>query len=214
MSAPFTFEKDSHEESPISVITRGFFDASVSGEAKISAFLKLANELIPLAEVKAPAHEVAGNKLKYGYTWCSGQLGDMFNFCFNANAYVLIGWNFNQGSVNSTNNAGGAYNVSFTPFVQVFGGFNVTVSSYPALVGYGVYLQIVNTQLPTYLTIGQNALCYSSLFSFQPAAIYTQIGTALLQCMWYVTPPQPGICSTVTGPIFQQFFWPLWSGYF
>jgi hypothetical protein len=214
LSAPFTFEKDSHEESPISVITKGFFDPSVSGEAKISAFLKLANELIPLAEVKAPAQEPVGNRLRYGYTWCSGQLGDMFNFCFNANAYILIGWNFGQGSVNSTNNQGGAYNVSFTPYVQVYGGLNVTLSSYPALVGYGIYLQIVNTQLPTSLTIGQNAICYSSLFSFQPGAVYTQIGTALLQCMWYVTPYQSGICSTVTGPIFQQFFWPLWSGYY
>lgn len=72
LSAPFTFEKDSHEESPISVITKGFFDPSVSGEAKISAFLKLANELIPLAEVKAPAQEPVGNRLRYGYTWCSG----------------------------------------------------------------------------------------------------------------------------------------------
>jgi len=165
-SSMISFEKDSNEESPISIITKGFFDPSVSGEAKISAFLKLANELIPLAEVKAPAHETTGNKLKYGYRYCSGQLGDAFNFCFNANAYILIGWTFGQGSINSTNNAGGAYNVSFTPYVQVYGGLNASVSSYPAQVGYGVYLQIVNTALPTYLTLGQNALCYSSLFSF------------------------------------------------
>ena len=57
LSSVIKFEKDSHEESPISIITKGFFDPSVSGEAKISAFLKLANELIPLAEVKAPAFE-------------------------------------------------------------------------------------------------------------------------------------------------------------
>lgn len=161
-----SFEKDSHEESPISVFTKGFFDPTVSGEAKIQAFLRLANELIPLAEVKAPAHETAGNKLKYGYTWCSGQLGDAFDFCFNANAYILIGWNFGQGSVNATNNQGGAYNVSFNPFVQIYGGVNVSVASYPVQVGYGIYLQIVNTQFPTYLTIGQNAICYSSMFSF------------------------------------------------
>lgn len=214
LSAPFTFEKDSHEDSPIGVITRGFFDPSVSGEAKIEAFLRLANELIPLAEVKAPAEEPIGNKLSYGFYRCTGQLGDMFNACFNANAYILIGWTFAQGASASSNGAGYAYNVTFTPYVQVYGGFNATVSSYPALVGYGIYLQLVNTMLPTYLTLGQDAICYSSLFSFQPAAVYTQIGTALLQCMWYVTPPQPGLCSTVTGPIFQQFFWPLYSGYY
>ena len=50
-SSVIKFEKDSHEESPISIITKGFFDPSVSGEAKISAFLKLANELIPLEEL-------------------------------------------------------------------------------------------------------------------------------------------------------------------
>ena len=53
LSSVIKFEKDSHEESPISIITKGFFDPNVSGKAKISAFLKL----IPLAEVKAPAHE-------------------------------------------------------------------------------------------------------------------------------------------------------------
>lgn len=53
-SSVITFEKDSNEESPISIITKGFFDPSVSGEAKISAFLKLANELVPLAEIKSP----------------------------------------------------------------------------------------------------------------------------------------------------------------
>jgi hypothetical protein len=55
LTAKITFEKDSNEDSAFSILTKGFFDPSVSGEAKISAFLKLANELIPLAELTAPA---------------------------------------------------------------------------------------------------------------------------------------------------------------
>ena len=209
LSAKVSFEKDSHESSPISILTKGFFDSSVSGEAKIQAFLRLANELIPLAEVEAPAAAPAAKKLGFFRNWCYGQLGDMFSSCFNANAGLYVGWTVSQTSVSATTGSQ-LYNLTYVPFVTLSGGFNVSVASYPAQVAYGIYLQIVNVQVPTYLAIGQSAVCYSSMLNFQPGAIYTQIGTALLQCMWYVTPLQTSVRSTVMGPTFQQFFWPLW----
>ena len=212
LTAKVNFQADSNEESPISILTNGFFDPSVSGEAKISAFLRLANELIPLAELNAPSDAPAAKKLGYLYSWCYGQLGDMFSFCANANAGFYIGWTVSQSASSSTTGSS-LYNLTYTPFATLQGGFNVSVSSYPAQVAYGIYLQIVNIQVPTYIAIGQNALCYSSSLNFQPGAIFTQVGTALLQCWWYVTPLNSAMCSTVTGPTFQQFFWPLWQGF-
>jgi hypothetical protein len=212
LTAKVNFKAESHEDSPISVLTSGFFDPSVSGEAKIQAFLRLANELIPLAEVSAPASAPAAKKLGYLYTWCYGQLGDMFSFCANVNAGFYVGWMVSQSSISSATGAP-LYNLTYTPFATLQGGVNVSVSSYPAQVAYGVYLQIVNIQIPTYLAIGSNAVCYSSMLNFQPGAVFTQVGTALLQCYWYVTPYQTSMCSTVTGPTFQQFFWPLWQGF-
>ena len=136
----------------------------------------------------------------------------MFSICANANAGFYIGWTVTQGSqISSTGSQ--LYNLTYVPFATLQGGVNVSVSSYPAQVAYGIYLQIVNIQIPTYLAIGQNAVCYSSIFNFQPTAIFTQVGTALLQCMWYVTPILPSMCSTVTGPTFQQFYWPLFQAY-
>jgi hypothetical protein len=212
LTSKINFAADSNEESPISFLTKGFFDPSVSGEAKIEAFLRLANELIPLAEVNAPASAPAAKKLGYMYAYCYGELGSWFQGCFNANAGFYVGWTVTQGSSSYNGNVP-LYNLTYVPFATLLGGFNVSVASYPAQVSYGIYLQIVNLQIPTYVAIGSNAVCYSSMFNFQPGAIYTQIGTALLQCAWYVTPLQTSVCSTVTGPTFQQYFWALWSGY-
>jgi len=136
----------------------------------------------------------------------------MFSGCVNANAGFYIGWTVTQNSVTPATGAP-LYNLTYVPFATLQGGVNVSVSSYPAQVSYGVYLQVVNIQIPTYVAIGASSLCYSSVLNFQPGAVYTKIGTALLQCMWYVTPVETGICSTVNGPIFQQFNWPLWQGY-
>jgi hypothetical protein len=136
----------------------------------------------------------------------------MFSSCLNLNAGLYIGWTVTQGATSMSTGAP-LYNLTYVPFLTLSGQVNVSVSSYPALVSYGVTLQIVNVQIPTYLAIGQNALCYSSMLSVQPGAIYTSVNTALLQCAWYVTPLQSSYCSTVQGPTFQQFFWPLWSGY-
>ena len=65
LTSKVTFSADSNEESPISILTNGFFDPAVSGEAKISAFLRLANELIPLAEVESSAAAPTARKLGY-----------------------------------------------------------------------------------------------------------------------------------------------------
>ncbi len=55
IATPIVFEKDSNEDSSIGIFTKGFFNPTADGESKIESFLRLANELIPLAEASGPA---------------------------------------------------------------------------------------------------------------------------------------------------------------
>ena len=86
LAAPIEFAQDSNSESAISLFTKGFFDPTATGEAKIETFLRLANELIPLTEVTGETDAPKGKKIGVGYTYCTGSTGSLFNACFYANA--------------------------------------------------------------------------------------------------------------------------------
>jgi len=209
-SSTINFEKDSNEGSPIGVFTKGFFNPATSGEAKIESFLRLANELIPLAEVSSANQHPEGQRLGYGYIFCTGHVGDIFNACFHATAELWIGWSVTQGNGNVTGN----FAVTYTPFTFLRAGANVSVESYPAEVGYGGYVSIIDITIPIFASIGQSALCYSGNFNFAPGAFFTQISTALLECEWVITTSgQPKTCGKVFGPNFQHLSFPLWNGY-
>jgi hypothetical protein len=207
IAAPIKFEKDSHEGSSLGVFTRGFFDPTASGESKIESFLRLANELIPLAEVKGQAEEPQGQKLGYYKKFCTGVDGQLFNACFFASAELWIGWTVAQ------NGTVGSYDVTYTPFTFLRAGANVSVESYPAEVGYGGYVSFVNIQIPIFALLGQTQICYSGNFNFAPGSFYTQISTALLECGWCFTPYCFEGCNKVFGPNFQHLTYTLWNGY-
>ena len=209
ISSKVEFSQDSNSESSIGVFTRGFFDPTASGEAKIETFLRLANELIPLAEVKADSSHPSGKKLGRTWLYCTGTVGSLFNACGYASAELWIGWAMNQNCTSSS----GTYGVTFTPYTFLRAGGNVSVESYPAKVGYGAYLSVVDITIPIYFMINQQQFCYSGSFIFAPGQFYTQISTALLECAWYVTPPSAAMCSEVTGPNFQHLTYALWSGF-
>jgi len=207
LASPIQFSQDSNEGGIFGIITSGFMDPNVSGEAKINSFLRLANELIPLAEVSGNLAQQEGQKLGYSRKYCTGTDGDIFNACFYAGAELWVGWYVNQtGTV-------GSYSVTYTPFTYLRAGGNVSVESYPAEVGYGAYLSIVDITIPVYLQIAQSQICYSGTFNFMPGAIYTQLSTALLECYKVLTPVENTVCNKVFGPNFQHLTLSLWSGY-
>ena len=147
LASPIQFSQDSNEGGIFGIITSGFMDPNVSGEAKINSFLRLANELIPLAEVSGNLAQQEGQKLGYSRKYCTGTDGDVFNACFYAGAELWIGWYVNQtGTI-------GSYSLTYTPFTFFRAGGNVSVESYPAEVGYGAYLSIVDITIPIYLQI-------------------------------------------------------------
>lgn len=92
LSSKVEFAQDSNSESNFGVFAKGFFDPTASGEAKIETFLRLANELIPLAEINADSNAPAGKKVGMFWRFCTGADGDLFNACGYASAELWIGW--------------------------------------------------------------------------------------------------------------------------
>lgn len=102
--------------------------------------------------------------------------------------------------------------MTFTPYTYLRAGGNASVSSYPAEVGYGAYLSVVDITIPIYFMLSTSQICYSGAFNFYPGQFYTQISTSLLECMWFLTPTSPRMCNHVTGPNFQHLSYALWGG--
>ena len=203
------FAQDTNSASALGIFTKGFFDPTTSGESKIESFLRLANELIPLAEAKGRAAEQHGSRLGYSRYYCTGSDGDLFNACFYASAELWIGWYVWQNGTYLSNE----WQVSYTPFTFLRAGVNVSVESYPAEVGYGAYVSVVDITIPLNGTVGQERLCYYGNFNFAPGSIYTQITTALLECYWDLTPVSGSMCNKVYGPNFEHLEYLLWDGY-
>ncbi len=208
-TAGINFSQDSNEGGPLGIFTQGFFDPTASGEAKIESFIRLANELIPLVETKGREHEKTGTKVGYYRNYCTGSDGDLFNACFYASAEIWIGWYVWQNGTYLSPE----WQVAYTPFTFVRAGVNVSVESYPAEVGYGVYVSFVDITIPINGSIGQTQLCYYGNFNFAPGSIYTQISTALLECWWNITPLSDAHCNKVQGPNFEHLEYLLWDGY-
>ena len=207
LTSSIEFSQDTNESGFMGILTKGLLNPNMDGEAKIESFLRLANELIPLAEVEGHAATANGNKLGYSKSFCTGTEGDIFNACFFASAELWIGWHVNQtGSL-------GAYEVTYTPFTFLRAGGNVSVESYPAEVGYGAYVSIVDITIPISLSLGSSGICYSGDFNFAPGSFFTQISTALLECQKYLTPVESFVCNKVFGPNFQHLSFTLWNGF-
>ena len=207
LSSSIEFSQDSNEGGFIGVLTKGFFNPAMDGESKIESFLRLANELIPLAEVEGHAAMAEGSKLGYSRHFCTGSEGDIFNACFFASAELWIGWHVNQtGTI-------GTYQVTYTPFTFLRAGGNVSVESYPAEVGYGGYVSIVDITIPIFASIGTSGICYSGDFNFAPGSFFTQISTSLLECYKVLTPVANIVCNKVFGPNFQHLTFTLWNGF-
>ena len=209
LTAGINFSQDSNEDSSIGLFTKGFFDPTASGEAKIETFLRLANELIPLVESKGREQERQGTKLGYYRSYCTGTDGDLFNACFYASAELWVGWYVWQNGTYLSRE----WQVGYVPFTFLRAGANVSVESYPAEVGYGAYVSFVDITIPLNGTVGQDRLCYYGNFNFAPGTIYTQISTALLECWWNITPLSDSNCNKVSGPNFEHLEYALWDGY-
>jgi hypothetical protein len=130
------FEYDAHPDLPIGISLSGEVDPRAENSNKISAFLKLANQFIPLLEAVNQESKLEW----YGYT-CFG--GEAFNGCTYYGYLLTVGWRVQQGGV-----AAGAYNITYVPFAEGWASANVSVSSWPVLGGYQAYASLVRAYAP------------------------------------------------------------------
>lgn len=191
------YDYDSNRDGLFGFLMKGVVDPINDQENRVSTFLRLASELIPLVDVLADGDDSAEQKLEYSQQYCYGQTGGAIQVCLNLNGKFWVGWWAFQKGITGT------YDATITPFALAQFGGNATLASYPAQVGYGVYINALNIQVPIGVTIGQTQLCYEGTFQFNAVELLTTIFTSLLECQEVIPEGQWG-CQYVPGAAFQH----------
>ena len=189
------FNFDPNPESPMSLLMRGTIDPVNQEKSEMTTFLRLAQQLIPLAE-SAVSDEHDGG-LKLTRFWCYGGTGEAFSLCVFGYAELVIGWKVSQiGDL--------AYNLTYTPYTYLTAGGNATAGSYPAEVAYGVFFSITEIEIPTNILLSSSQVCWSSKFVKYPTALYTVFNANLLQCQRSIPDMTPWGCQRIEGAGFRH----------
>ena len=198
------FQTDTSPDSPIGLFMKGKVNPRDDSDSNVETFLRLAEQLIPLAQ--SSLKDQQPGKLTYFRQWCFGNVGDAISVCINANAELWVGWRV--GHLGDT----GLYNVTYTPFSFLRGGFNASASSYPAEVSYGGFFSIYDIQVPINLLLASTQICYSGTFNMYPTSAYTAINTNLLQCERSIPDRTPWDCERIQGVEFRHLQWDIIGG--
>lgn len=79
------YDYDSNRDGVFGFGMKGIVDPSNDQENKISTFLRLANEVIPLLDVFADGDDSSEQKLEYFEQYCYGTVGSAIQVCVNLN---------------------------------------------------------------------------------------------------------------------------------
>ncbi|CAI2377709.1 unnamed protein product [Moneuplotes crassus] len=167
------FNVDLHEESPIGFAVKGQINPVDDTQNKIGAFVKLANEYIPILE------NLSKNKavLEYQRRW-------QINFIPGIDITVywffdlIVGWIVEPGDV-----AENFYEVTYTPFVwgSTYGRTNGT--TWPAAGYFRIGVEYVDFRMPTSFTLYRDGrVCFDSFYTVNPVHLSSQFGGALREC--------------------------------
>lgn len=207
LTASINFEQDTNEDSWIGFLTKGHIDPDIDGNAKMETFLRLADQLIPIAVTEATAKAEQGQKLGYGNSYCLKPDSSHFNLCFSFNAELSIGWDVLQTG------GPGSWIVLYTPFTFFRVRGSVYFTSYPAEIGVSVYYHIADLTIPFVSSIGENNACWTGRFNLAPSLLLTYFYSILLECDWELTPLSPGDCSYDGGPVLPLYGKLIGEGY-
>ena len=191
------FMADPNPDSPLSIMMKGIINPEDETKSDVTAFFRLAEELIPLAGASVSGD---GQEGKLGLTryWCYGGTGQAFSLCVYGYAELYVGWKVRQFG------EAGTYNLTYVPFAYLRAGGNASASSYPAEVAYGLYFSIVEVELPVQLLLGSNQICYAARFEKFPTALYTVINANLLECERSIPDRTPWACARIEGAGFRH----------
>ena len=166
------FEMDVHKDSPVGIYLKGSLDPKDEQNNQISAFIKLANEYIPILESLANSNQ----ELTITRDW-------NFNFAgINVDVHwylqLIIGWRVAPGTSSAN-----FYEVTYTPFVWggTFARLNGT--TWPAVGSTRAGLQYAYAYAPVALTLyREGRVCFSARYVVEPIHLENQLFAALNEC--------------------------------
>lgn len=166
------FNMDLHEGSPFGLVLEGLIDPKVATNNKIQAFIKLANQYIPVLESLA----VKNNELKLAYDWqirFAGVSIDVHWF-----VQLIIGWRVAPGSSSAN-----FYEVTYTPFIWGGTFTRVNGTTWPAVGSTRVGLTYASAYAPVAFTLyREGRICFSARYTIEPVHLQTQLFAALNEC--------------------------------
>ena len=193
------FVADPNPDSPLSIMMKGMINPEDDSQNDVMAFLRLAEELIPLAGSEMEdTGDGKGSNLKFTRYWCYGGTGEAFSLCVYGYAELKIGWRvYPDGDM-------GNFNLTYVPYAYLRAGGNASASSYPAEVAYGLYFSITEIEVPLNFLLGSSQICYSATFNKFPTALYTVVNANLLECYRSIPDRTNWMCGRVEGAGFRH----------
>ncbi|CAI2378342.1 unnamed protein product [Moneuplotes crassus] len=167
------FDVDMDQTSPISFAVKGQMNPLDDTQNKITAFLKLANEYIPILENLSKDQTV----LRYQHTWHFNNIPGIdltFYWFFD----LIIGWTVTPGDV-----AENFYEVTYMPFAwgTTYGRLNGT--TWPAIGYIRLGVEYLDFRMPTAFTLYRDGkVCFDSSYIVTPIHVSSQLGGALREC--------------------------------
>ena len=166
------FEMDVHKESPVGLYVTGVLDPKVETNNKISTFIKLANQYIPILESLANQ----SNALNYEYNYrisIAGLTLDILVYL-----QLNVGWKVSPGSYSAS-----YYEVTYTPFVFGHTALRVNGTSIPAVGSTRTGLVYADVSAPIGVTLyREGKICFGGRYLVNPVSLQTDLSAALNAC--------------------------------
>ena len=166
------FEMDVHKESPVGLYVSGLLDPRAETNNKIQAFLKLANQYIPILQSIANKD----NSLSYEYNYRISLPG----ITIDVNVYLqlLVGWKVNPGTYSAS-----FYEVTYTPFVYGYTIARFNGTSWPAFGMTKSGLVFADATAPIGVTLyTERKICFGGRYLVNPVRLQTDVFAALNAC--------------------------------
>ena len=168
----FKFDFDVHEDSPIGLFMKGEINPQDETQNKVEAFLKLANQYIPI--LQSMLNQDSG--LSWTRNWRISFLG--FNIDVWANFQLIVGWRVTPGGYTADR-----FDVTYTPFAMGNASFQVNGTSFPAFGNTGAELHYINAQAPISVRLyRQGRFCFQGSYSVMPVSFRSTLYAALNEC--------------------------------
>lgn len=167
------FNVDLIEESPISFAVKGQVNPLDDTQNKIGAFLKLADEYIPILENLSKDQAVLEYQQRWRIDFIPGI--DITIYWF---FDLIVGWIVEPGDTLEN-----FYEVTYTPFVWGSTYARTNGTTWPASGYFRIGVEYIDFRMPTSFTLYRDGrVCFDTFYTVMPVHLSSQFGGALREC--------------------------------